>query len=365
MMGGGGARAAYQIGVLKAMAQMYPRNHGLPFQVLVGTSAGAINASSLACYASCFHLGVRKLEYIWRNMRTHQIYRCSASGLAKHLFRMWLRKFQSESLKHTPSSLFDNQPLRELLEKVIDFNRVENNLERGSLRALCVDTSNYNDSHAYSFYQAREPKDWTRARRNGQAIKFRYAHLMASTAIPMIFPAIKIGDHYHGDGSIHQVSPLSAPIHLGASKIIVVNLDSQAAKDKPKFDGAPRMGDILGHLLDTIFSDTLNSDLERLHRINHTINQLPQGLSTQGLRPIDTLVIKPSVDLGELALKHFHRLPWGVRLLMRLLGISKDSNSSLISYMLFEAEFCQELIELGQADALAQKSRLKAFFQRP
>ncbi|GLS82707.1 patatin-like phospholipase family protein [Paraferrimonas haliotis] len=365
MLGGGGARAAYQIGVLKALASMYPRNHGLPFQVLCGTSAGAINAASLGCYASCFHLGVRKLEYVWRNMQTSDIYRSAWWPLFKHLGGMWLRNFQRQPNIKTPASLFDNQPLRHLLGRVVDFKRLDRNIERKALVALCVDTSSYSDSHSYSFYQSASQQDWHRARRCGKATQLRYAHLMASTAIPLVFPAVKIDQDYHGDGSIHQLSPISSAIHLGASKILIVNLDSPHKPQAKQFNGAPATADVLGHLLDTIFSDTLNSDLERLHRINHTLNQLPNGQSTQGLKNIDTMVIKPSRDLSEMALEHYKSMPLAVRFVMRLAGISKHSNSSFISYVLFERSYTRQLIELGERDAMALKGRLKAFFQRP
>ncbi|WP_298440465.1 patatin-like phospholipase family protein [uncultured Ferrimonas sp.] len=358
-LSGGGARAAYQVGVLQAVASFYPRNHGLPFPILCGTSAGAINAVALACHASCFHLGVRKLDHIWRNFRTSQVYRSDMRGLSRHLLSILLHR------GHRPPSLFDNQPLRQLLTQIMPLSRIEQHIERGHLHAVTVSASRYYHPCSVSFFQGKkEIIPWQRSHRFGQHSTITIEHLLASSAIPMVFPSIRIGDDHYGDGSILQMAPLSPPIHLGANKILAINLDSphqtQPLKHRRR---PPRANELAGHMLDTIFSDTLNIDLERLQRVNRSLALLPEkALNHTPLKTIETLVIKPSEDLDAIARSHYRHLPRGIRYLLRTIGVTGDSDSSLLSYLMFEGPYCQELIELGRQDALQQQERLKSFF---
>ncbi|MBY6018176.1 patatin-like phospholipase family protein [Ferrimonas balearica] len=360
-LSGGGGRAAYQVGVLKAIASFYPRNHGLPFPILCGTSAGAINAATLACFASCFHLGVRKLEWVWENFSTHQVYRADSLGMAKHFGHLALGR----RLAGRPPSLFDNRPLRALLERVLPLERLDRHIQGGYLRAITLSVSRYHDPCSVNFYQG-DPSllPWQRFRRRGEPTQLSIDHLMASSAIPLIFPSVRLGDDHYGDGSVLQLSPLSPPIHLGASRLLVVNLDSPHGRQTmAQRHRAPATSEIAGHLLDTVFSDTLNSDLERLERINRSLSLIPPDQrQSQPLKPIETLVIKPSRDLDEIARRHYRALPTPVRLLLRTIGVQKDSDSSLLSYLMFEAPYCCELIELGYHDALARKGELKYFF---
>ncbi|WP_315900022.1 patatin-like phospholipase family protein [Ferrimonas balearica] len=360
-LSGGGGRAAYQVGVLKAIASFYPRNHGLPFPILCGTSAGAINATTLACFASCFHLGVRKLEWVWQHFSTHQVYRADALGIARHFGSL---AFKPGSKR--PPCLFDNRPLRALMEQVLPLDRLDRHIERGYLRAITLSATRYYHPCSVNFFQGHpEIHTWQRFRRHGERARLTIDHLMASSAIPLIFPSVRLGDDHYGDGSVLQLSPLSPPIHLGASRLLVVNLDSPHG-DQPmtRRHRAPATSDIAGHLLDTIFSDTLNSDLERLERINRSLALMPEPERlNQPLKPIETLVIKPSEDLDLIARRHYRRLPRAVRLLLRGIGVKRDSDSSLLSYLMFEAPYCLELIELGYQDALARKGELKHFFR--
>ncbi|GIU46955.1 patatin-like phospholipase family protein [Shewanella algidipiscicola] len=364
VLGGGGARAAYQIGVLKAIVQFYPRNHGIPFKIICGTSAGAINGTSIATHASCFHLGVRKLEWIWRHFNTHMIYRASFTGVFSHLAKMALMGLQDERINPEPGSLFDNEPLRGLLNEVINFARIDRNIANGALHALSIDTSCYNSSRSVTFFQAsRQIEEWNRARRGGQRTHLNTEHLLASAAIPLVFPSIKLNRGYYGDGSVHQLAPLSSAIHLGAKKIMVINLDSPHKQAHQEMEYHPKTATIAGHLLDTIFSDTLNSDLERLQRINSTLSLIPEAARQQAsLKPIDTLVIKPSEDLSQIAAQYYHKMPLAVRTLLRLIGINQQSDSSIVSYLLFEQPYCSALINLGYQDAMCQVDEIKAFF---
>lgn len=364
VLGGGGSRAAYQIGVLKALAQFYPRNHGVPFKIISGTSAGAINATSLATHASCFHLGVRKLEWVWRNFETHKVYRSSLGGVLKHLGKMALKGLQDDRINTDAASLLDNSPLRKLLNQLIDFKRIDRNIANDALTALSIDASCYNDSRSYSFFQANDKiEDWHRARRMGLRTRLNTEHLLASSAIPMVFPSIKLNQAYFGDGSVHQLSLLSSPIHLGADKIFVINLDSPHKITNLELKYHPKTATIAGHLLDTIFSDTLNSDLERLERINTTLSMIPkENRAKLSLRPIETLVIKPSEDLSLMAARYYQDMPYTIKSLLRLIGLDRQSDSSIVSYLLFEKSYTSALINLGYSDAMAQVDEIKTFF---
>ncbi|MCG9696163.1 patatin-like phospholipase family protein [Shewanella sp. Isolate11] len=365
VLGGGGARAAYQVGVLKAVVQNYPRNHGVPFKIICGTSAGAINGTSIATHASCFHLGVRKLEWVWRHFNTHKVYRSSFGGIFSHMLQMMIMGLQDEKINPEAGSLFNNEPLRELLNELINFARIDRNIANGALDALCVDTSCYNSSRSVSFFQAQHDIDeWVRARRGGQRTHLNTEHLLASSAIPLVFPSIKLNRGYYGDGSVHQLAPLSSPIHLGAEKIMVINLDSPHKQVHQELEHHPKTATIAGHLLDTIFSDTLNSDLERLQRINATLQLIPEQKRAESpLKTIETLVIKPSQDLSLIAAQHFHDMPLAVRLLLRLIGINQQSDSSIVSYLLFEQSYCSALINLGYLDGMTQMDEIKHFFK--
>ncbi|ABL99367.1 patatin-like phospholipase family protein [Shewanella amazonensis] len=364
VLGGGGARAAYQVGVLKAIVQFYPRNHGIPFRIVCGTSAGAINGTSIATHASCFHLGVRKLEWVWRHFETSKVYTSSIPGVMKHLGRMALKGLQHDKVNTDAGSLLDNEPLRRLLNELIDFGRIDRNIRSGALTALSIDTSCYNNSRSVTFFQAsRDIDNWYRARRSGERTRLNTEHLLASSAIPMVFPSIKLKQHYYGDGSVHQLAPLAGPIHLGAERILVINLDSPHKQDTRELEYHPKTATIAGHLLDTIFSDTLNSDLERLERINNTLKLIPpESRDRLQLKPIHTLVIKPSEDLTVLAARYYREMPFAIRTLLGLIGINEDSDSSIVSYLLFEKAYTSALIDLGYQDAMCQIDEIKAFF---
>ncbi|MCC5855330.1 MAG: patatin-like phospholipase family protein [Idiomarina sp.] len=365
LLTGGGARAAYQVGVIQGIASLVPRAHPLPFRILCGTSAGAINATALASYASSFHLGARRLHQVWSNFETSQVYKCSTGELFGHLLSRVGRIFQSESAERPAASLFDNQPLRELLDRVIDYKRIDRHIHNGFLRAVSVTASCYNNGESVSFYEGvSQYKDWRRAKRCGIRARLTSEHLMASAAIPLVFPAIELQHKYYGDGSIHQIAPLSPPIHLGASKILVIGVDQPTLEDHLHRPYVPNSAAIAGHLLDTIFADTLNSDLERLQRVNETIHQLDQaGVPHPSLRRVHSLVIQPHHDFNEIAHKHYERLPSAVKRLLGFIGVDRDTPSSVVSYLLFEKEYCRELISLGYEDALKQTDEIHQFLE--
>lgn len=363
---GGGARAAYQIGVLSAMTKFIPRNHGIPFPILAGTSAGAINSTALACYASCFHLGVKKLEWAWKNFNISSIYHSDPYNVFTHIGKGMLASFQADYANKQPQSLLNNAPLRELLTDIVDFKRIDKNIMRGYISSVSVTASSYSSGDSISFYQSDgNIPNWFRARRRGEMSQLNTQHLMASAAIPMIFPSAEIKNQHFGDGSIHQLSPLSPAIHLGAKKIFVIGVEQPKQDSSPTSvnQPPPTSGTIAGHLLDSIFADTMHSDLERMTRINETLKliSLENRNANEGLKHIDSFVINPSQDINVIATKYYYDLPLSIRLLFRATGIGSRSESSLISYLLFDKNFCSELIRLGFNDAMQKEQTIRRF----
>lgn len=363
---GGGARAAYQVGVLSAIAQFVPRNHGCPFPIISGTSAGAINTTALACYASCFQLGVKKLEWVWKNLSPSRIYHDDPYRVFNHIAKGMFGSFQADYANRPARSLLNNAPLRHLLNQVIDFKRIDNNILKGYLSAVSVTASSYNTGDSISFYQSEEHiSPWFRANRRGEPTQINSEHLMASAAIPMVFPSINIKRQHFGDGSIHQLSPLSPAIHLGAERIFIVGVEQpkEPIHAKENNPHPPTTSSVAGHLLDSIFSDTLQSDIERTKRINETVSLIPDQIRKEksGLKKIDTLLINPSHDFNAMAVEYFDELPLSIKILLRAMGITNDSESSITSYLLFEKNYCKELIKLGYKDAMEKETSIRSF----
>jgi NTE family protein len=361
---GGGARAAYQVGVLSAIAKFVPRNHGIPFPIICGTSAGAINTTALACYASCFHLGVKKLEWVWKNINTSRIYHSDSMRVFSHLSKGMLASFQADYANKSPRSLLNSAPLRDMLNMVIDFKRIDANILRGYLSAVSITASSYSNGDSISFYQSDESiSPWFRAKRRGEPCQINSEHLMASAAIPLVFPSIKIRQEHYGDGSIHQLSPLSPAIHLGGENLFIVGVEQpkEPIHSKENNPHPPTAATVAGHLLDSVFSDTLQSDIERLERINETIKLIPEDVrkNKEGLKPISSFLINPSHDFNAMAVDYFSDLPLSIRLLLRSVGISNDSESSIVSYLLFEKNYCRQLIKLGFEDTMEQETAIR------
>ncbi|MEX0871924.1 MAG: patatin-like phospholipase family protein [Aquisalimonadaceae bacterium] len=368
ILSGGGARAAYQVGVLKAVADILPRHVHNPFDIICGTSAGAINATAIATHAWRFRHGVRGLEQVWQDFHADQVYRTEPLRLAGRASRWLSALFLGGVGAHRPVSLLDNQPLAKLLSRVVRFDRIQQAIDDGDLRALSITASAYTTGESVSFYQGSpDIQDWGRARRLGRRTTLGLQHLMASAAIPVIFPAVRINDIYYGDGSVRQLAPISPALHLGADRVMVIGVGGALSSRKPaqiKPKRYPTVAAIAGHMLDSAFIDSMEGDLERLERINRTIRHIPEKTREKAgitLRPIDTLVISPSRPLEEIAAQHVHELPRSLRYFLRGSGATKGAGSTIASYLLFEQGFCQELIRLGYGDAIVRETEILRF----
>ena len=369
ILAGGGARAAYQVGVLKAVAEMLPPACHNPFPILSGTSAGAINATTLAIYATRFHEGVRRLVYVWQNFHVDQVFRADAPGVLANGLRWFAAMVAAGLGRRNPHALLDRAPLRRLLYRTMPFARIQEAINAGALHALSVTASGYGSGQSVSFFQgAPSLTTWKRARRVGSAANITLDHLMASSAIPFVFAAVKINREYFGDGSMRQMAPISSALHLGADRVLVVGVRQEATSTAVRDETAeyPSIAQIAGHVLNSIFLDSLEADLERLQRINKTIRLIPvHHLHESGvtLRNVDVLVISPSEDLEKIAARHAHHLPRSIRFLLRGLGAFNRNGSNLISYLLFEKPYCRELINLGYQDAMRRKEEILRFLE--
>lgn len=382
---GGGARAAYQVGVLAALAQLR-RDAGIcsgqPFPVISGTSAGAINAATLACHADDFDGAVDGLLHLWGGLHVENIYRADAFEAVKSGAR-WLSMLSlgwalARWTRSRPRSLLDNAPLRELLGRYLDMERLDAMLEQGHLRALALTGSSYSSGQHVTFFQTHHHVvPWLREQRMAVQTQLTLAHLMASSAIPFIFPAEPLDlegqPEWFGDGSMRQSAPISPAVHLGADRILVIGAGRMKEPEGPRHCpnlSHPSMAQIAGHALSNIFLDALAVDVERLRRINRTLALLPhESRLATALRPIDLLVIAPSRRLDDLAGEHHASLPPSVRALLRAFGVSGQgrdtSGAALVSYLLFEPSFVTELIHLGMSDTLAKRAEVQRFFGWP
>ncbi|GAA5177341.1 patatin-like phospholipase family protein [Niveibacterium umoris] len=365
---GGGARAAYQVGVLWAIRELRGRRSDNPFPILCGTSAGAINAVALASYAEDFDRSVRRLAWIWRHFHARHVYRADSLAVAKSALLWGGTLLWGWLLRRGPRSLLDNRPLRELLSSKLDFDGIGRALDCGALYAVSVTCSGYATGESLTFYEAaHRVQPWRRAARVGVPTRLNVDHLMASSAIPFVFPAIKINREFFGDGSMRQLAPVSPAVHLGATRILVVG--AGRAKDetrRARGDKYPSPAQIAGHALSSIFLDGLAVDLERLERINSTVAKIPDHLRAElgiNLKPIETLVISPSERLDHLAARHFKALPRPMRVMLRGVGSGGRSGSTVLSYLLFEASYTRALIDLGYRDAMMKRNDLIRFLR--
>ena len=372
IMTGGGARAAYQVGVLRALSELLPRSARSPFPVICGTSAGAINAAVLAVDADNFKRGVRRLMTVWKNFRAHHVYRADPVGVIRNSSRWIFAGLTGGVYTRRPVSLLDNTPLVALLRRHLDFAEIQRRIEAGALRAFSVTCSGYTSGQSVTFFQGQpDLPPWERARRIGVSMPITIEHLVASSALPFIFPPVHINREYFGDGSMRQIAPISPALHLGADRLLVIGVGRQLQQRPPeriRTASHPSLAQIAGHALNSIFLDSLEVDLERLQRINRTIEVIPREIlerSRYTLHHVDFRVLTPSEELEKIASQHARELPRTIRALLYTVGGLRRSGSTLLSYLLFEQSYCRALIQLGYRDTMARKDDLLAFLGYP
>ena len=370
LLAGGGARAAYQVGVLKALAEIIPSSMGNPFEIICGTSAGSINAAVLAANARDFNAGVQQMIDFWSNFTIDQVFRSDLGSLVSRVFRWIWSTVGAGDEGSGPQSLLDNSPLHKLLQQRINFPAIAEAIDSGHLDALCINACSYTTGRSISFFQGRNSlSGWERALREGRPDVITIEHLTASSSIPLLFPPVKLGEEYFGDGSMRQNAPISPALHLGAKRVLIIGvrmeprIDQEPAKSER---GVPTVGQIAGYIMDTLFLNSLYSDIERLERVNEAIDLTPDTAIEENmdLDRVDHYVISPTTDLAELSHAHFLELPWTFRYAIRLLGMHKGNSRRFISYLMFNKGFCSALIEQGYRDTISQSEAVAEFLGR-
>ena len=364
---GGGARAAYQIGVLKAVTELLPKKTNNPFSIISGTSAGAINAAAIGASANNFRLAIKKVERLWANLEVQQVYKCGPFDILRSVLRLAASLLHNGVGMTRPLALLNTEPLKQLLEESINFKNLQLRIDNGHLNAIGITASSYTNGESITFYQSNNSvQPWSRARRKGVATSIMVEHLLASSAIPAILPSAKINGHYYGDGALRQVSPLSPALRMGAERIMVIGVSGNSTANSNQLGPthSPSLAQMVGHVFNSAFIDALDNDLLQLERVNELVGMLENenpkhNYKTQ--KRVNLLCIQPSFDFDLLAEKHIKNMPFGMRRILKMTGAS-DGGGSLASYLMFDGNFCRELISNGYKDAMDQKELIKDFF---
>ena len=365
---GGGARAAYQVGVLKAIAELMPRRSHCPFPVICGTSAGSLNAATLAVNAKNFSMGVQYLVNNWKSFHANQIYRTDVLGVFNNTM-LWLGGMAFRLLginRMNKRALLDNSPLIELLEQVLPCENIQHNIDAGYLYALSITASGYSSGQSVTFYQGvKELTPWRRTGRVGVPTQISINHLLASASLPFLFQPTLINREYFGDGSMRQIAPLSSALNLGATRIMVIGVTTEEDAEhtlRNEIHEYPTLAQIAGHALNSIFLHNMDVDLERLRKANDLVALMPKDMrDSTKLKHVDVLVISPSQPIDKIAERYVKELPWTIRLLLRLVGVHNHSGVTLVSYLLSEKKYSRALIELGYQDAMGRRDEIMKF----
>ena len=367
VLSGGGARAAYQVGVVRGLARHLPETR---FPIVVGVSAGAINAAFFASHPGPLVEAADELCRLWAGLRVENIFRLDTPSLTKSLLTWlrWATRLGSGGPLLGPEirGLVDTAPLRDTIRRasaIVDGEiiGVERNLERGSLKAAALITLNYSTGQTVTWVQGGKIQPWKDPHRRSIHTRLTLEHVMASSALPLVFPAIRVGDAYHGDGGVRLSAPISPALRLGASRVLAISARYEPTReeaDRPQIVGYPPPAQILSHLFDSIFLDVLDEDVRRLKSLNPLIAKLPPE-ERNGMRPVDIRVLRPTEDLGKLSAAYEPQLPEAFRLITRSLGTKQTTTPDFLSYLMFQPDYLEHLIQLGEADAEARLPALR------
>jgi NTE family protein len=363
---GGGARGAYQAGVLRWIARNFP---DLQLPIVTGVSAGAVNAATLAAHRGTFRQSVDRLAALWLSLSPERIFRVDPGTLGSTALRWGLRLVSGGNVAAPRVHGFlDTEPLRLLLRNILEdddrkIGGIEYNIQRGTLRACAIIATSYSTGQTVVFVQGRDVRPWVRPQRRTILTDLTVEHVMASASLPMFFPAVRLGTHYYGDGGIRLVAPLSPALHLGAGRVLAISTRydrSQSESDTPSITGYPPPAQVLGLLMNAIFLDLVDQDVVRLERLNQLLENLPPE-KRGGLRVVSLLVLRPSRDLGRLAAEFEPQLPAAFRFMTRGLGTRETRSPDVLSMLMFQHDYLARLIEIGEADAEARADEIAAF----
>jgi NTE family protein len=371
VLGGGGARGAYQAGVIRAIARRYP---DVEFPILTGISAGAINTAFVAAHGATLAEAADELVDLWLSLTPEQIYRVDASSLLRNMIRWGWRLVSGGigSAEERTRALVDSAPLAKLVRDALSSNAdgsiagIERNIASGRLRAVALSATSYSTGQSVTWVHGNEIPLWQRPQRRSEMARLGIDHVMASSALPLLFPAIKVGGEWYGDGGIRLTAPLSPALHLGAARILTIS--TRHARTRPEADvsqisGYPPPAQVLGVLYNAVFLDLIDQDILRMKLINRMLPYVPES-RRRGMREVDILVLRPSQDLGKMARKYEPRLPTALRFLTRGWGTRRTTSPDVLSLVMFQPDYIRALIELGELDVAAQTSRIDAFFER-
>lgn len=368
VMTGGGARAAYQVGFLRCLARLFPE---LRIPYVTGVSAGAINAALIASHHGTFLQAISELSELWGNLTVEDVFKTDTWSLVKNAVN-WVRQLSSGGIggHRLVRGLVDTHPLRAYLSEVLhavdgELTGVRYNLDRERLQALAISSTSYSTGQSLTWIQGDDVELWTRPQRKPVTTTMTVDHIMASAALPLFFPAVKVGNAWYGDGGIRLVAPLSPAVHLGARRIIAISTRyaaSRAEEAEQAVFGYPPPAQVLGILLNSIFLDLLDHDAVRLARLNKLIEGLPEG-NRAGLEQVRLLSLRPSADLGKMAGQFESQLPRAFRFMTRGLGTKETRSPDFLSMILFQPDYLTALIEIGERDAEARATEIEAFLK--
>jgi NTE family protein len=362
---GGGARGAYQVGILRYIAKRWPE---LNIPIITGVSAGAINAAHLAQAHGTFPQAVAELAALWAELTPDRIFRVDVGALLSNMGRWGLQLAGAGVRETRVRGLVDTTPLGDLLTEALapvegELTGIDYNLHRGTLKAVALGTTSYSTGQSIVWVQGRDLETWERPSRRAIATRLRVEHVMASSALPLFFPAVRIGDQWHGDGGIRLTAPLSPALHLGAHKILAISTHyerTQDEADRPSVRGYPPPAQVIGLLLDAIFLDVMDQDVMRMERMNELLLRLPPEKRDR-MRVVELMTFRPSRDLGAISREYEPRLPRAFRMLTRGLGTRETSSPDALSMLMFQDDYIRALMDIGEADAERRGDELAAF----